>query len=93
MRHDIPTPHNRGQWETTANHLAQCRNIGGNAIIFLRPAIGKAEARHNFVKDQHNAIAITFLTQQLKKTWRRWNNALQRFHDNCRNIVAEFREQ
>ena len=93
MRHDILAAHNRGQRETTANHLAQCRDIGGHAIVFLRPAIGKAEPRNDLIKDQYNAIAITFLTQQLKKPWRRRNNALQRFHNDRCNIIAKFRQQ
>jgi len=55
----------------SANHFAQRGEIGRDAAQLLVSAAGEAKARHDFVKNQHNAVLRALLAEHFEKAFPR----------------------
>ena len=71
MRHDLGAAAESAHRQSTAQDLAQGREIRPDTIEFLRPARSHAKPRHDLVKNQHRTALITDLAQGFQKTRRR----------------------
>ena len=58
VRHDVGAAGDGGQRKAAADDLAQRAEVGRDAVVFLRAAIGEAEAGHDLVEDQRDAVLL-----------------------------------
>src|SRR5215813_11685770 len=86
MRHDIGAAGDRREREAAADDLAQGANIGDDAVIFLRAAVGEAEASDDLVEDQQQAVLGRELAQALEESRLGRDQALQRLDNDSRSL-------
>ena len=58
VRHDVGAAGDGRQREAAADRLAERADVGRNAVVGLRAAVGEAEAGHDLVEDQHQAVLL-----------------------------------
>ena len=91
--HDLGPPGDCGQWKPAADDLAKRRDVGRDAVGFLRASIGKPEPGDDFVEDQDDAMPVGFFPEDLQVSGIRWNEALKRLDDDAGHLVAPFRKE
>src|SRR5260370_39405575 len=64
--------------EAAADHLAEGAEVGRDAVIFLRAAVGETEPGDDLVEDQWDAVLGGDLAQRLEEAGGRRGEALGR---------------
>ena len=93
MRHDVGAAGDGGERKAAAHDLAQGAEIGRDAVIFLGAAIGEAEAGHDLVEDQRNAVLGRHLAQRLQEARLGRDQALERLDDDAGQLVLLLLDQ
>jgi hypothetical protein len=73
--HDVAATAERTDRHSTADDLAQDRQIGSNTEQRLGPAPGETETRHDFIEDQQRAMGVAMSAKRFEKTWLRRNQS------------------
>src|SRR5205807_7051684 len=55
--HDLRRAADGRQGESAPDHLAEGRQVGDDAVVLLRAAVGQAEARDDLVEDERDPVA------------------------------------
>ncbi len=93
MRHDVGAAGDRREREAAADDLAQRAEVGRDAVVFLRAAVGEAEAGHDLVEDQRNAVLLRDLPQPLQEARLGRQQALERLDDHAGQLVLVLLDQ
>ncbi|KAF1852355.1 hypothetical protein Lal_00037083 [Lupinus albus] len=91
MLHHLGAATESGHRQAAADHLAQRRQVGNDAVQFLGAATCHAEARHHFIEDQDGAVFGTQAAhgaQEFIRSTHQVHVARHRFHDHAGNLVA-----
>ena len=67
-RHDLPSSAVRADRQSAADDLSERRQIGINAVQFLRAPGREPESGHDFVKDQHDPFVRAELPQPFEES-------------------------
>ena len=81
-------PRHRRQREAAADDLSQCAEIGRHAVKRLRAAIGQAEAGHDLVEDQRDAVFRRRRAHRLQEAGPGRDQPLERLHDDAAEFVV-----
>ena len=88
MGHDVGAAGDGRQREAAADGLAERADVGRHAVVGLRAAVGEAEAGHDLVEDQHQAVLLGELAQAFEETGLGRDQALERLDDDAGQLVS-----